>query len=36
MDFTTMTDDERWDAALRRDKAYDGRFITGVLTTGIY
>ena len=36
MDVTTMTDDERWDAALRRDKAYDGRFITGVLTTGIY
>lgn len=31
-----MTDDERWAAAIRRDKAYDGRFITGVLTTGIY
>ncbi len=32
----SMTDDDRWAAALRRDKAYDGRFITGVLTTGIY
>ena len=31
-----MTDDECWAAAIRRDKAYDGRFITGVLTTGIY
>lgn len=36
MAFETMTDDDRWSAALRRDKAYDGRFITGVLTTGIY
>ncbi|WP_033074544.1 bifunctional DNA-binding transcriptional regulator/O6-methylguanine-DNA methyltransferase Ada [Sphingopyxis sp. MWB1] len=32
----TMTDDERWVAVQRRDKAYDGRFVTGVLTTGIY
>ena len=31
-----MTDDERWAAAIRRDMAYDGGFITGVLTTGIY
>lgn len=29
-------DDERWDAVLRRDRAADGRFVTGVLTTGIY
>lgn len=36
MAFETMTDDDRWAAAMRRDKAYDGRFITGVLTTGIY
>ncbi|QNO25706.1 bifunctional DNA-binding transcriptional regulator/O6-methylguanine-DNA methyltransferase Ada [Sphingopyxis sp. OPL5] len=36
MAFSTMTDDERWDAVQARDKAYDGRFITGVLTTGIY
>ncbi|ALH81944.1 bifunctional DNA-binding transcriptional regulator/O6-methylguanine-DNA methyltransferase Ada [Sphingopyxis macrogoltabida] len=32
----TMTDDDRWDAVLRRDRALDGRFVTGVLTTGIY
>jgi AraC family transcriptional regulator, regulatory protein of adaptative response / methylated-DNA-[protein]-cysteine methyltransferase len=28
--------DTAWDAVLRRDRTYDGRFITGVLTTGIY
>ncbi len=28
--------DTAWDAVLRRDRAYDGRFVTGVLTTGIY
>ena len=31
-----LTDDQAWDAVLRRDRSYDGRFITGVLTTGIY
>ena len=31
-----MTDDECWAAATARDRSYDGRFITGVLTTGIY
>ena len=31
----TMTDDVRWAAVLRRDRALDGRFVTGVLTTGI-
>jgi AraC family transcriptional regulator of adaptative response/methylated-DNA-[protein]-cysteine methyltransferase len=31
-----MTDDECWQAATARDRAFDGRFITGVLTTGIY
>ena len=31
-----MTDDERWQAVQARDKAFDGRFVTGVLTTGIY
>ena len=36
MDFTAMTDDERWEAVQARDKAQDGRFVTGVLTTGIY
>ena len=31
-----MSDDDRWAAVLRRDRALDGRFVTGVLTTGIY
>ena len=31
-----ITDDEAWAAATARDRSYDGRFITGVLTTGIY
>lgn len=31
-----MTDDECWQAVQARDKAFDGRFVTGVLTTGIY
>jgi AraC family transcriptional regulator of adaptative response/methylated-DNA-[protein]-cysteine methyltransferase len=29
-------DDQRWAAVLRRDRAMDGQFVTGVLTTGIY
>lgn len=29
-------DDARWQAVLRRDRAMDGRFVTGVLSTGIY
>jgi AraC family transcriptional regulator of adaptative response/methylated-DNA-[protein]-cysteine methyltransferase len=28
--------DQAWTAVLRRDRAADGRFVTGVLTTGIY
>jgi AraC family transcriptional regulator of adaptative response/methylated-DNA-[protein]-cysteine methyltransferase len=28
--------DSAWAAVLRRDRALDGRFVTGVLTTGIY
>jgi AraC family transcriptional regulator of adaptative response/methylated-DNA-[protein]-cysteine methyltransferase len=32
----TMTDDVRWAAVLRRDRSFDGQFVTGVLTTGIY
>jgi AraC family transcriptional regulator of adaptative response/methylated-DNA-[protein]-cysteine methyltransferase len=28
--------DEAWAAVLRRDRGADGRFVTGVLTTGIY
>jgi len=32
-----MIDAEKaWSAVLRRDRSYDGRFVTGVLTTGIY
>jgi AraC family transcriptional regulator of adaptative response/methylated-DNA-[protein]-cysteine methyltransferase len=29
-------DDEAWRAVLARDRGADGRFVTGVLTTGIY
>lgn len=32
----TDLDDRRWAAVLRRDRAMDGQFVTGVLTTGIY
>lgn len=28
--------DKAWSAVLRRDRSFDGRFVTGVLTTGIY
>ncbi len=28
--------DQAWAAVLRRDRRFDGRFVTGVLTTGIY
>lgn len=28
--------DDAWTAVLARDRAFDGRFVTGVLTTGIY
>jgi AraC family transcriptional regulator of adaptative response/methylated-DNA-[protein]-cysteine methyltransferase len=31
-----IIDDEAWDAVLRRDRAFDGRFVTGVFSTGIY
>jgi AraC family transcriptional regulator, regulatory protein of adaptative response / methylated-DNA-[protein]-cysteine methyltransferase len=31
-----LDDDARWAAVLRRDRGLDGRFVTGVLTTGIY
>ena len=38
---TAMSDqcldaDECWRAVLSRDRSFDGRFVTGVLTTGIY
>ena len=41
MTVTTMSDpcldaDECWRAVLSRDRSFDGRFVTGVLTTGIY
>lgn len=29
-------DDKAWAAVMRRDRSWDGRFVTGVLTTGIY
>lgn len=31
-----LDDDAAWAAVLRRDRSFDGRFVTGVLTTGIY
>lgn len=31
-----MDSDSKWAAVLRRDRRFDGRFVTGVLTTGIY
>ena len=31
-----IADDEAWAAVLRRDRSFDGRFVTGVLSTGIY
>ena len=31
-----MDSDSQWAAVLRRDRRFDGRFVTGVLTTGIY
>lgn len=37
MDHAAALDDTaRWAAVLRRDRSFDGRFVTGVLTTGIY
>ncbi|HEX8307554.1 MAG TPA: bifunctional DNA-binding transcriptional regulator/O6-methylguanine-DNA methyltransferase Ada [Allosphingosinicella sp.] len=32
----TLDEDAAWAAVLRRDRTMDGRFVTGVLTTGIY
>lgn len=31
-----IADDDAWSAVLDRDRTFDGRFVTGVLTTGIY
>ena len=36
MDANTLSDDDRWAAVLHRDRALDGKFVTGVLSTGIY
>ena len=37
MDMMTRIDDEAaWAAVMGRDRTADGRFVTGVLTTGIY
>ena len=33
---TTLNESAAWDAVIARDKGADGRFVTGVLTTGIY
>ncbi|MBU3076558.1 bifunctional DNA-binding transcriptional regulator/O6-methylguanine-DNA methyltransferase Ada [Sphingomonas quercus] len=32
----SLLDRDRWQAVLRRDRAWDGQFVTGVMTTGIY
>lgn len=31
-----IADSEAWEAALARDRSYDGRFVSGVMSTGIY
>ncbi len=31
-----LTDDQCWQAVLDRDRSFDGKFVTGVITTGIY
>jgi len=32
----TLTDEDRWRIALAKDRRFDGRFVTGVHSTGIY
>ena len=32
----TLTDDERWQIAMAKDRRFDGAFVTGVHSTGIY
>ncbi len=36
MTATMLDDAECWTAAMARDRTYDGRFVSGVLSTGIY
>ena len=31
-----LTDEQRWTIALAKDRRYDGQFVTGVHSTGIY
>jgi AraC family transcriptional regulator of adaptative response/methylated-DNA-[protein]-cysteine methyltransferase len=33
---SAIAEQDAWAAVLRRDRAFDGRFVTGVLSTGIY
>lgn len=35
-DRAVMSDDERWQIALAKDRRFDGAFVTGVHSTGIY
>ncbi|MDY7098104.1 MAG: methylated-DNA--[protein]-cysteine S-methyltransferase [Pseudomonadota bacterium] len=35
-DVRNLTDDERWQIALAKDRRFDGAFVTGVHSTGIY
>jgi len=35
-DFADLTDEDAWEAVMRRDRAFDGQFVTGVFSTGIY
>jgi len=35
-DLLPIDDDRAWEAVMRRDRAHDGRFVTGVVSTGIY
>ena len=34
--YKNMTDEERWQAMLAKDRRFDGAFVTGVHSTGIY
>lgn len=36
MDTSHLTDDDRWRIALAKDRRFDGQFVTGVHSTGIY
>ncbi len=36
LDPASLSDDQRWQIALAKDRRYDGAFVTGVHSTGIY